>query len=204
MIPDAKTGLSALQAKERLAQYGPNAVPEERPRPVLLFLHKFWSPVPWMLEATLILELAIGKYTQTIIITFLLVLNAVLSFVQESRASNALALLRQRLAIMVRVLRDGRWKLIVAQELVPADVVRVRVGDFIPADLCLQEGQILADQSSLTGESTPKEVGPTETAYAGSIVRRGEATGEVTGDRTAHLLRQDGGTGAYRNCPSPP
>lgn len=178
--PDAKTGLSALQAQERLAQFGPNAVPEERPHPVLLFLRKFWSPVPWMLEATLVLELGLGKYTQGIIITALLVLNAILSFIQESRASNALTLLRQRLAIMVRVLRDGRWQLIVAQELVPGDVIRVRVGDFIPADMLLQDGQILADQSSLTGESTPKEIGATETAYAGSVVRRGEATGEVT------------------------
>lgn len=196
MNPNVKTGLSALQAQERLTQYGPNAVPEERPRPVLHFLRKFWSPVPWMLEATLVLELALGKYTQAIIITSLLILNAVLSFIQESRASNALALLRQRLAIMVRVLRDGRWRLIVAQDLVPGDVIRVRVGDFIPADLLLHDGQILADQSSLTGESTPKEVGTAETAYAGSVVRRGEATGEVTATgrrtfygKTAELVR---------------
>jgi H+-transporting ATPase len=194
--PDAKTGLSALQAQERLAQFGPNAVPEERPHPILLFLRKFWSPVPWMLEVTLVLELALGKYTQGIIITALLILNAVLSFIQESRASGALSLLRQRLAILVRVLRDGRWQLLVAQDLVPGDVIRVRVGDFIPADMLLQDGQILADQSSLTGESTPKEIGATETAYAGSVVRRGEATGEVTATgrrtffgKTAELVR---------------
>jgi H+-transporting ATPase len=189
-------GLSSLQAQERLVQFGLNAVPEERPNRFRLFLRKFWSPVPWMLEVTLVLELALGKYTQGIIILSLLILNAVLSFVQESRASGALSLLRQRLAIMVRVLRDGRWQLIVAQDLVPGDVIRVRVGDFIPADMLLHDGQILTDQSSLNGESTPKDVCVTETAYAGSVVRRGEATGEITATgqrtffgKTAELVR---------------
>jgi len=178
--PVAKSGLSAQQAQERLQQYGPNAVPEERPHPVLLFLHKLWAPVPWMLEVTLLLELALGKCTQAIIILTLLLLNATLSFVQEGRASKALALLRQHLAIQVRVLRDGQWQLTVAQELVPGDVVHVRVGNLIPADLLLQDGDILVDQSSLTGEATPAEIGPGKLAYTGTVVRRGEATGEVT------------------------
>jgi len=180
------TGLSAQEAQERLREYGPNAVPEERPHPFLLFLHKFWSPVPWMLEVTLLLELVLGRYTQAIIIAILLVLNAVLSFVQERRASNALQLLRERLTIQARALRDGRWQFVLAQDLVPGDVVHVRMGDLAPADLLLQEGQILVDQSALTGESAPVEVGPGKTAYAGSTVRRGEATGEVkaTGRRT--------------------
>ncbi|MBS0202968.1 MAG: plasma-membrane proton-efflux P-type ATPase [Planctomycetes bacterium] len=176
----ANVGLSTAQARERIAQYGVNAVPEERPRPFLLLLRKFWSPVPWMLEVTLVIELALGKVTQGMIIAGLLVLNALLSFLQEGRASSALALLRQRLAIQVRVLRDGQWQLILAENLVPGDVVRVRVGDFVPADLRLYEGQVLVDQSSLTGESMPKEVEPGQQAFAGSIVRRGEATGEVT------------------------
>jgi H+-transporting ATPase len=184
----AEGGLSAREAQERLRQHGSNAVPEERPHPLLLFLHKFWSPVPWMLEVTLLLELVLGRYTQAIIIAILLVLNAVLSFVQERRASNALSLLRQHLAIQVRVLRDGRWQLTLAQDLVPGDVVHVRMGDFTPADLLLHDGQILVDQSALTGESAPVEVGPGKAAYAGSTVRRGEATGEVTatGRRTSY------------------
>ncbi len=159
VLNGTNAGLTTLQAQAKLAEVGPNAVPEERRNPVLLFLHKFWSPVPWMLEVTLVFELALGKYTQGIIIASLLVLNAILSFVQESRASGALALLRQRLAIMVRVLRDGQWQMIISQDLVPGDVIRVRVGDFVPADVRLHEGQILVDQSSLTGESTPKETG---------------------------------------------
>jgi H+-transporting ATPase len=182
----ANAGLTARQVEERHVQYGPNAVPEEHPHRLLLFLRKFWSPVPWMLEVTLALELILGKYTQTIIISALLVLNAVLSFLQENRASNALGLLRQRLTIQVRVLRDDLWQLITAQDLVPGDVIHVRVGDFIPADLRLHEGRILVDQSALTGESTAREMEPGQTAYAGSVVRRGEATGEVTatGQRT--------------------
>ena len=106
--PIANEGLSASQAQERLAQYGPNAVPEERPHPFLLFLRKFWSPVPWMLEVTLVLELALGKFTQGIIIAILLVLNALLSFIQEGRASNALALLRQRLGYRGRLRATDR------------------------------------------------------------------------------------------------
>lgn len=193
---DTLTGLTTQMAQARRAEFGPNTVPEHRRHPVALFLHKFWAPVPWMLEVTLAFELALGNFTQGIIIASLLVLNAVLGFVQENRASGALALLRKRLAIMVRVLRDGRWQQIVSQELVPGDVLRVRVGDFVPADIRLLEGQILVDQSSLTGESTPKEVGEGRTAYAGSIVRRGEATGVVTATgrqttfgKTAELVR---------------
>ncbi len=192
----AAGGLSAQEAQERLRQYGPNAVPEERPHPFLLLLHKFWSPVPWMLEVTLLVELGLGRYTQAIIIAILLVLNAVLSFVQEGRASNALSLLRQRLAIQVRVLRDGRWQLTLAQDLVPGDAIHVRMGDLAPADLLLQDGHILVDQSALTGESVPLEVGPGQAAHAGSTVRRGEATGQVTATgrhtrfgKTAELVR---------------
>ena len=192
----ATAGLSAQEAQARLRQYGPNAVPEERPHPLLLLLHKFWSPVPWMLEATLLLELVLGKYTQAVIIAVLLVLNAVLSFFQERRASNALQLLRQQLTVQARVLRDGRWQLVLAQDLVPGDVVHVRMGDLAPADVLLRDGQILVDQSALTGESAPVEVGPGNTAFAGSTVRRGEATGEVAATgrhtrfgKTAELVR---------------
>jgi H+-transporting ATPase len=192
----AAAGLSAQEVQERLRQYGPNAVPEERPHPLLLLLHKFWSPVPWMLEVTLLLELFLARYTQGAIIAVLLVLNAVLSFAQERRASNALSLLRQRLTILVRVLRDSRWQLIPAQDLVPGDVVHVRMGDLIPADLLLHDGHILVDQSALTGESAPVEVGPGQATYAGSTVRRGEATGEATATgrrtrfgKTAELVR---------------
>jgi len=179
-------GLSSNEAQARLMQYGPNQVSEEKPRVILNFLKKFWGPVPWMLELAIILEVVIGRSTQAVIISLLLLFNAVISFFQESRAQSALSLLRQHLAVKVRVLRDSNWQIIPSQNLVPGDIVHLRAGDFIPADLRLLEGQVSIDQSALTGESLAIEIGPGETAYAGGIVQRSEATGEViaTGLRT--------------------
>jgi H+-transporting ATPase len=188
-------GLTAAEAAARLRQHGPNAVPEARPHPWRVLLGKFWSPVPWMLEVTVVLQLALGKADEAAVIAILLVFNALLSFFQENRANRALALLRQRLSVTARVLRDGRWQTVTAQELVPGDVVHVRLGDLAPADIRLTEGAVLLDQSALTGESLPVEAGAGANIYAGSTVRRGEATGEVTGTgahtyfgRTAELV----------------
>jgi H+-transporting ATPase len=189
-------GLSAGEAALRLAQFGANEVAEEQPHPLLALLRKFWSPVPWMLEVTIILQLVLGKPDEAAVIAVLLVVNAVLGFLQEGRANKALALLRQRLDIEARVLRDGRWQRLPARSLVPGDAVHVRMGDLVPADLRLVEGQVQLDQSSLTGESLPVEAGPDSDAYSGSVVTRGEASGEVlatgTGTRfgkTAELVR---------------
>ena len=180
-------GLSTEQARQLLEQYGPNAVPETPRHPWRILLGKFWAPVPWMLELALVLEILLAKPIEATIIGALLVFNALLSFVQENRAQSALALLRQRLARQARVMRDGLWQSLPAGELVPGDVVHVRVGDLVPADVQLSDGQILVDQSALTGESLPVEIGPGATAYAGTVVKRGEATGTVaaTGPRTS-------------------
>ena len=139
-----------------------------------------------MLEASIIIELVLGKTADAIITLALLLVNAVLSFVQATRAQNALALLRQKLTVQARVQRNGVWRAIPAQELVPGDIVHLRMGDLAPADVRLSEGQVATDQSALTGESATVDVGVSATVYAGSIVRRGEATGEVTatGQRT--------------------
>ncbi|MHB0986892.1 MAG: plasma-membrane proton-efflux P-type ATPase [Sulfuricella sp.] len=189
-------GLGTNEAALRLTQFGPNEVAEEKPHLLLALLRKFWSPVPWMLEVTIILQLVLGKPDEAAVIAVLLVVNAVLSFLQEGRANKALALLRQRLDIQARVLRDGRWQRVQARNLVPGDAVHVRMGDLVPADLRLAEGQVQLDQSSLTGESLPVEAGPGSDAYSGSVVTRGEASGEVlatgTGTRfgkTAELVR---------------
>jgi H+-transporting ATPase len=186
--PSVDAGLSTDEADEPRRRYGPNAVPEERPQPFLLFLRKLWSPVPWMLELTLVLQFTLGKYTDAIVIGALLLLNAVLGFVQENRAQKALALLRQRLIVQVRVRRDGRWQLRLAEELVPGDIVRLRVGDLVPADVRAVEGYIAVDRSALTGESVPVEIEPGNTIHAGALVKRGEITGEVTatGTRTVY------------------
>jgi H+-transporting ATPase len=174
-------GLSTQEAQQRLQQYGPNSIPEEHPHRLLVFLRKLWGPIPWMLEVTIVLQLALGKYINVIITVALLLVNALLSFIQENRAQNALALLRRQLTIQARVMRDGQWQLLPAQELVPGDLIYLRVGDLIPADLRLLDGQISADQSSLTGESIPADIGVDGTAYAGSTVKRGEGSGEITG-----------------------
>jgi H+-transporting ATPase len=190
------TGLNTEQAQRLLERYGPNAVPEPKQHPWRMFAAKFWAPVPWMLEATIVLQLALGKPEEAIVIGALLVLNAVLSFVQESRADRALALLKQRLSVTARVLREGRWQTIAAGQLVPGDVIHIRLGDLVPADLRLSDGDVLLDQSALTGESLPVEAAAGAAAYAGAIVRRGEATGEVTATgartyfgKTADLVR---------------
>jgi len=179
-------GLTTTEARQRLQQYGPNAVSEEQSRGWLDFAKKFWAPVPWMLEATIALQLYSGKPGEAAIIGALLLFNAILSFVHEQRANNALALLKQRLEIQARVRRDNAWTKVAARDLVPGDAVYLRMGDMVPADVRLHDGQLLLDQSSLTGESLPVEATAGATAYSGVTVKRGEAAGEViaTGART--------------------
>ncbi len=193
------TGLTTAEAQQRLARFGPNAVVEKKPHTWLLFLHKFWAPVPWMLELTLILEGILGKWPAALIIALLLIFNAVLGFSQERKAQGALELLKQRLRITARVCRDGKWQSVSAAELVPGDLVHVRVGDIVPADLTISEGQILVDQSALTGESVPVERSAGGGLYSASTVRRGEASATVkaTGaqsyfGKTAELVRGAG------------
>lgn len=189
-------GLTTAAAAERLHRIGPNAMVEEQAHPWRTLLAKLWAPVPWMLELAILLELLLGKTIEAGVVTVLLLFNAVLSFLQESRAQNALALLRQRLAILARVLRDGRWQKVSAQELVPDDVIYLRMGDVVPADVRLLSGQIQLDQSALTGESIPVEACAGTVAPAGAVVTRGEATGTVTATgthtifgKTAELVR---------------
>ena len=191
-----KQGLTAAQASRLLQQFGYNEVAEDVSRPWIAFLAKFWAPVPWMLEATIALQLYSGKRDEAAIIGLLLVFNAILSFVHERRANDALQLLKRRLDIQARVMRDGVWQRIPARELVPGDVVYLRLGDIAPADVRLHDGNLLLDQSSLTGESLPVEAAAGATAYAGVVVRRGEAAGEVTATgartyfgKTAELVR---------------
>ena len=193
---DPLGGLTSAEATRRQSQYGPNEVAEEKPHPILALLRKLWSPVPWMLEATIILQLLLGKRNEAAVITILLLVNAVLGFVEEGRANKALALLRQRLNVQSRVLRDGHWQRLPARELVPGDIVHVRMGDIVPADLNLVDGQAQFDQSTLTGESLPVEASPGAQAWSGSVVTRGEASGEVAAigthtrfGETAELVR---------------
>ncbi|HVC10429.1 MAG TPA: plasma-membrane proton-efflux P-type ATPase [Burkholderiales bacterium] len=179
-------GLTSAEASARLQQYGPNAIAEAPPRTLGALLRKFWGVIPWMLELALVIDLVLGRWIEALFIGALLVLNAFLGFRQESRATKALALLRQRLTINARVRRDGRWQVLPAAQIVPGDLLRLRAGDIVPADVRLADGEVSVDQSVLTGESLPVEGRPGSTAYSGSVVRRGEASGEVsaTGTRT--------------------
>ena len=195
-------GLSSTEAARLLAEHGANVIAEDKPNPLRLFFKKLWGPVPWMLEATLALELIMRNRIEALIIGFLLVFNAILGFLHQQKAQNALNMLRTRLQIKARVLRDGSWQSLASSELVPGDYVHLRVGDFAPADLVISEGQVLVDQSALTGESVPVEREPGETVYSGSVLRRGEASGTVTATgsqsffgKTAELMRGAGSRG---------
>lgn len=200
-IPDAgrsaaPAGITTVAANELRVTFGPNAVPEEKPQILRDVLDKFWAPVPWMLEAAVLLQLVLGERVEAGILSALLVFNAALGFFQESRAQAALAALRSRLALTTSVRRDGSWTILPASELVPGDVVKLSLGTVVPADVTLTEGSILLDESMLTGESVPVERGPSEVAYASALVRRGEAIATVTATglrtyfgHTAELVR---------------
>ena len=172
---DLPDGLTSSDARRRLEKFGPNATPDTTLHPLRLALEKFWAPVPWMLEAAIVLEVALGKYVEGAIIAVLLVFNAVLGLVQESRAQATLAALKSRLALSASVRRDGRWQTVPAAQLVPGDVVKLSLGQVVAADVRLASGEILLDQSMLTGESMPIEAGAGVQTYAGALVRRGEA-----------------------------
>ena len=189
-------GLTSDEARRRLAKFGPNAMPDTSLHPLRMALEKFWAPVPWMLEAAIVLELVLGKYVEAGIIAGLLVFNAALGLFQESRAQATLAALKSRLALDASVRRDGAWRTMPATELVPGDVVKLSLGGVVAADVRLTGGEILLDQSMLTGELIPTEAGAGVQTYAGALVRRGEAVAEVTATgartkfgRTAELVR---------------
>ncbi len=181
-----KIGLTELEVRERLAKYGYNTVKEKHQSRLLIFIKKFWAPVPWMLELSIIFEIILGKNDEAIIIFSLLLFNSLLSFFQEERANKAIILLRHHLAIKARVLRDRHWQLVAAQDLVPGDIVHLRMGDISPADIELLDGNILIDLSVLTGEAMPIEGEAGTLAYSGAVIKRGEATGKVaaTGKHT--------------------
>ncbi|MGO9004648.1 MAG: HAD-IC family P-type ATPase [Beijerinckiaceae bacterium] len=176
----ALTGLTSDEARRRLEKFGPNAMPDTSVHPLRRVFEKFSAPVPWMLEAAIVLELALGKYTEASVIAVLLVFNAALGYFQESHAQATLAALKSRLAMNASVHRDGAWTNAPAAELAPGDVVKLSLGGVVPADALIASGEILLDQSMLTGESVPIEAGAGRQAYAGSLVRRGEAVAEVT------------------------
>src|SRR3984957_10689447 len=158
--PKAQSGLTSEEARRRLKTLGPNTMPDTSTHPLRMAVEKFWAPVPWMLEAAIVLELALGKYVEAGIIAILLVFNAALGLFQESRAQATLAALKSRLALSASVRRDGAWKTIPAAELVQGDLVKLSLGGVVAAYVHLVGGSVSLDQSMLTGESLPLEAGP--------------------------------------------
>ncbi len=190
------SGLSTGIAHARLAADGPNAIPDTSVHSLQNALSKFWAPVPWLLEGSIVLEIVLHKYFEAAVIGVLLVFNAGLAYVQEGRAQTTLAALKSRLALVASVKRDGAWTNIPAAALVRGDLVKLSLGGVVPADVHLVEGSVLLDQSMLTGESMPVQSGPGANTNAGALVRLGEATAEVTATgartafgRTAELVR---------------
>jgi H+-transporting ATPase len=195
-LESSPSGLSQAEAQRRLDQYGYNELPEKKVNPVLKFLSYFWGPIPGMIIVAAILSGVLRHWPDLGVILALLVMNAIVGFREEHQAGNAIAALKEKLAVQANAKRDGKWATIPARELVPGDVVRLRIGNIIPADARLLDGDpVQVDQSALTGESLPVEHKPGDTVYSGSILKQGEidavvyATGKGTYyGKTAELV----------------
>ncbi|HEB95614.1 MAG TPA: plasma-membrane proton-efflux P-type ATPase [Sedimenticola thiotaurini] len=196
--PAGATGLSSAEAASRLQQYGPNALQEEHVSALRRLLGYFWGPIPWMIEIAALLSAVLRHWADFWIIVALLIFNAAVGFWQEFTAGNAVEALKKQLALKARVLRDGRWQEIDARQLVPGDVIRIRLGDVIPADVKITEGDYLSvDQSALTGESMPVTRRAGDEAFSGTVVKQGEVVAQVTATgqhtrfgKTASLVEQ--------------
>jgi H+-transporting ATPase len=186
-LESSPDGLTQAEAQKRLTQYGANELTEKKTNLFLKFLSYFWGPIPWMIEIAVILSGVVGHWPDFFIILLLLLANAVVGFWEEREASNAIEALKAKLAVKARVKRDGKWINPPARELVPGDVIRMRLGDIVPADARLLDGDpVEVDQSALTGESLPAERKSGDAVFSGSIIRQGEAGAMVyaTGEKT--------------------
>jgi len=188
--------LTSAEAGIRLAKDGPNSVPDAAPHPLRRAMGELWAPVPWMLEAAIVLEVVLHKPAEAAIITALLAFNAALGYLHEGKAQATLAALKSRLALNASVERDGAWVIVPAAAVVPGDLIKLSLGAVVAADASILDGSVLLDQSMLTGESIPAEAGAGAEAFAGALVRRGEATATVTRTgartkfgKTAELVR---------------
>ncbi len=194
----SEKGLSDSSVKDKIEEYGFNEISEKKVNPFVKFLSYFWGPIPFMIEVAAILSAIINHWEDFWVIFALLLLNATVGFWQEYKADDAINLLKKKLALKARVLRSGKWAEIAARELVPGDAVRVRLGDIVPADLKLFDGDYLSiDESSLTGESLPVEKHAADVAFSGSVIRQGEMNGLVVATgmntffgRTAKLVEE--------------
>lgn len=208
MQAESQTGLTSAEGRRRLEQYGENAIRERHVSALRRFLGFFWGPIPWMIEVAAILSAAARRWEDFAIIVLLMLVNAGVGFWEEFKADNAIQALKSKLAPVARVLRDGRWQDLPARELVPGDVVHLRLGNIVPADATLAEGSFLSlDESALTGESLPVEKRAGDTAYSGAVVRQGEMQAIVTATgmntyfgKTARLVQEAGAVSHFQQA----
>jgi H+-transporting ATPase len=172
-------GLTESEAERRVDRFGYNQVEEPKRNPLIDFLSRYWGPMPWLLELTIIMSYVIGHYLEIAIIFGLLTINAVIGFHHTQSSRRALELLKKRLAIKAKVLRNREWIFKDAREIVPGDIIAVGLGDLVPADAKLVSGEVSVDQSALTGESLPVTVRESGIVYSSSVVSRGQATSLV-------------------------
>jgi len=207
-LSSSAEGLSGAEAEKRLERYGPNELEEKKANALLQFLGYFWGPIPWMIEVAAVLSLVVHHWADFVIISVLLVFNAAIGFWQEHQAANAVEALKEQLALKARALRDGTWQSLAARELVPGDVIRIRLGEILPADVKLVRGEFLSvDQSGLTGESLPVDKLVGNVAYAGSVAKQGEMVALVTATgaqtkfaRTAKLVEGAGAVSHFQKA----
>jgi H+-transporting ATPase len=201
-------GLTQAEATKRLAQYGPNEIPEKTTSPLRKLLTYFWGPIAWMIEVAVVLSGVLRHWSDFVIILVLLIANAAVGFSEERSAGKAIDALKAQLAINARVQRDGKWTNPPARELVPGDVIRMRLGDIVPADARLLDGDpVEIDESALTGESLPATRGPGDAVFSGSILRQGEIGALVYGTgadtyfgKTAELVQDTGATSHFQKA----
>jgi len=174
-LKTALEGLSESEARKRLEIFGYNEIEEKKSNRLLQFLSRYWGPMPWLLELAMGLSFVLRHYLEGIIIFALLTVNALIGHIHSRGSQKALDLLKKKLAIKAKILRDGKWGTKEAKEVVPGDVIAVGLGDIVPADAWIASGELSVDQSTLTGESLPVEAHPSDVIYASSVVRRGEA-----------------------------
>ncbi len=201
LLPDLDRGLDEAEVARRRLRYGPNALETKRPSRARRFLSFFWGPIPWMIESAAILSAVAGHWDDLAIIGSMLFINAGVGFWQEFKADTEIEALKATLALVARVLREGRWREVPAAELVPGDVVLVKLGNIVPADLTLVgDGFLSVDPSALTGESLPVDKGAGGTAYSGSIVSMGEMRGDVTATGMSTRSARRSGEACRRAC----
>jgi len=196
ILETSMLGLTESEAKNRIEKFGYNEIAEEKKNPLVEFFSRYWGPMPWLLELAIVLSCVLGHYVEAVIIFVLLTINAVIGFTHSRHSRRVLEFLKKRLAIKAKVLREGKWMVKDAKEIVPGDIILVGLGDLVPADAKIVSGELSVDQSALTGESLPVNLHPSDIVYSSSIVTRGEAKCVVVNTgantyfgRTAELVK---------------